>query len=459
MEVQPGPRPLRDLPLLLLLLLNLSLLLCSWLLAGLLCLLATAAAACRAVLGLLRGGCQGLEGLLGLPGLSGLRCGQALGVGTRLLMEPGRVCLAGTRSLSPLLGALWGSLAGSVLRVTEVLAAFLSLVATRATAPSTRPWLHCQVAFKLLCSATVVFLSVYFLLYRLAVVCHSAAQSLGTPVLTLWDSLTSLIVGVTDLLAAFLARVSSGAIAVSTLLWWLCQVALELLCSITKLPVVLISFVFTTIFYVLGLLLRIAFLIVFFCVICCNQEVLGVLKERVLGSLHRRQLHQVPVVTWHRAVTSRWRRLLDWVRTQWRRAGRRMNQGREQVDAGQRPQPRPARRRASRRSRPGAGQRHHTPSEEPGTAWGKAPRKQQLNATAGNAEGTTDTDPSALLKEQEEQKKCVICQDQTKTVLLLPCRHLCLCQECTEEILKRDIDEHNCPLCRQVIRQTLNVYL
>uniref|UniRef100_A0A8D2PT41 E3 ubiquitin-protein ligase RNF26 n=1 Tax=Zosterops lateralis melanops TaxID=1220523 RepID=A0A8D2PT41_ZOSLA len=443
-------------------------------------------------------------------------------------MEPGRVCLAGTRSLSPLLGALWGSLAGSVLRVTEVLAAFLSLVASRATAPSTRPWLHCQVAFKLLCSATVVFLSVYFLLYRLAVVCHSAAQSLGTPVLTLWDSLTSLIVGVTDLLAAFLAPVSSGAIAMSTLLWWLCQVALELLCSITKvfisicslvsslvrgllslcvrgsqylsmllatlrdlqstlilgvtnalvmvlenlfralltllwlplqLPVVLISFVFTTIFYVLGLLLRIAFLIVFFCVICCNQEVLGVLKEHVLGSPRHQQLHQVPVVTWHRAVTSRWRRLLDWVRTQWRRAGRRMNQGREQVDAGQRPQPRPARRRASRRSRPGAGQRHHTPSKEPGTAWGKAPRKQQLNATAGNTEGTTDTDPSALLKEQEEQKKCVICQDQTKTVLLLPCRHLCLCQECTEEILKRDIDEHNCPLCRQVIRQTLNVYL
>ncbi|XP_066059581.1 E3 ubiquitin-protein ligase RNF26-like [Chamaea fasciata] len=531
-ELRRGLRLLRDVPLLLpLLLLDLGLWLCCGLLAALLCLLRSAAAACGAQRELLRGCCEGAEGLLGRPGLSGLRCGQLLRVGGWLLTEPGKVFVAGTRSLFKLLGALWGWLAGSVLRVSEVLAAFLALVAGRAGAVPIRLWLHCQLAFKLLCSATVVFLGVYFLVYSLAIVCHSGAQSLGTALVTLWDSLTSLIFGVTDLLAAFLARVSSGAIAVSTLLWWLCQMASELLCSITKafisicllvsslvkslsslclmggqylsmllatlwdllstlilgvtntlvmvlaylfrpllillwlpfqLALLLLSFVtqvFTIIFflgvYTLGLLLRIVFLIVFFSVIYCNREVLCVLKGHLLDSSRRLQpvlwqLYQVAVVTWHRARTSQhWHRLVDWVLTNWRQAGRRMNQGRDLLDAGQVTEPRPA-----------LGlQSIHTPREEPGTSWWKAPRKRHLNATARNAEGTLGNNPWTLLKEQEEQKKCVICQDQTKTVLLLPCRHLCLCQECTEELLKRDFDERTCPLCRQVILQTLNVYL
>ncbi|DBA00434.1 TPA: hypothetical protein N0F65_012965 [Lagenidium giganteum] len=56
-------------------------------------------------------------------------------------------------------------------------------------------------------------------------------------------------------------------------------------------------------------------------------------------------------------------------------------------------------------------------------------------------------------EEQIETKLCVICLSSEKTILCLPCRHLCLCEECSN----RD-EVEKCPICRVEIVEMLLVY-
>lgn len=59
-----------------------------------------------------------------------------------------------------------------------------------------------------------------------------------------------------------------------------------------------------------------------------------------------------------------------------------------------------------------------------------------------------------LLAEREKHL-CIVCLDRPKNIILYPCRHMCICQECC---LTLQSQHHGCPLCRHGIYNVYHVY-
>ena len=57
------------------------------------------------------------------------------------------------------------------------------------------------------------------------------------------------------------------------------------------------------------------------------------------------------------------------------------------------------------------------------------------------------------LEQQDTEKACVICLEAPKTVLLLPCSHLCVCSNCSERA-----ELETCPLCRNAIETMIKTF-
>ena len=86
----------------------------------------------------------------------------------------------------------------------------------------------------------------------------------------------------------------------------------------------------------------------------------------------------------------------------------------------------------------------NTPSEE------AAPvdvSQQQVAAAAAPPQ------QGSQLSAIDEEHLCVICEDARKQVMILPCRHMCLCTKCADS---HQIKE--CPLCRGKVESSMTVY-
>ena len=58
------------------------------------------------------------------------------------------------------------------------------------------------------------------------------------------------------------------------------------------------------------------------------------------------------------------------------------------------------------------------------------------------------------LEREKDKRLCVICTDNNKSILLMPCKHFCLCKECLSHI-----NSSECPLCREPIESAIDVYV
>ena len=54
-----------------------------------------------------------------------------------------------------------------------------------------------------------------------------------------------------------------------------------------------------------------------------------------------------------------------------------------------------------------------------------------------------------LLKWAKKDRTCVVCLDQEREVVLDPCRHYCLCRQCSDNLI-------TCPMCRRRIEDVVD---
>lgn len=63
------------------------------------------------------------------------------------------------------------------------------------------------------------------------------------------------------------------------------------------------------------------------------------------------------------------------------------------------------------------------------------------------------TSESSAVPPPRDETCCVVCTMRVKNVVIMPCRHLCVCAECSENKLLW------CPICRTDVTGTMTVYL
>jgi hypothetical protein len=86
----------------------------------------------------------------------------------------------------------------------------------------------------------------------------------------------------------------------------------------------------------------------------------------------------------------------------------------------------------------------------------KSGKKKKAGDEGADASGDDDGDDGAVavIDDDDDSNLCVVCLTMPRDTLILPCRHLCLCVECSQ-VLRH---QHNkCPMCRKAIDRLMTM--
>ncbi|CAL8351090.1 unnamed protein product [Lota lota] len=343
-----------------------------------------------------------------------------------------------------------------------------------------REYLYRGLLFVLECCGIAASLTVYFANTVVNYVLIGT-QNMYSALISVWHTVSSPLQKVVELTLTLITFLYSSLVGTSTLLWTPCKLVLDFLVSLTQI------FISIFIMNIYGLLLTITIAIA--TTVYLNPELADQVRRQTVHYINAvptlqrlyfaaqtltRSLQRVPghVPGAVRHAQRLLRRLYLQERWLWRQLSRqgswlslalrmraRRNNNNNNIDN-----------RVGGDGDPGDEQRDPPDGragdapyrERPDRAYPSSSKDRPLKQlqTAGKEEGLPHAkNLLSLLKEQEERKKCVICQDCSKTVVLLPCRHLCLCRGCTDILLRQALYRQNCPLCRHMILNTMDVYL
>ena len=78
----------------------------------------------------------------------------------------------------------------------------------------------------------------------------------------------------------------------------------------------------------------------------------------------------------------------------------------------------------------------------------------ELDTEIEEEDGSVILDDCEPEDDEEGGGECVICMSEPRDTLILPCRHLCLCQLCADSLRYQ---ANNCPICRSPFRALLQI--
>ena len=80
-----------------------------------------------------------------------------------------------------------------------------------------------------------------------------------------------------------------------------------------------------------------------------------------------------------------------------------------------------------------------------------------LQHTADSHAGACSASTSS---KRDSNSMCIVCMEEEKSVLLMPCKHLCMCKGCTDKLVAQS-GRHKamCPVCRNLIIDTIEAFV